>query len=193
MDSQTLARLDDEELLHLAIEASRKQRHGDAIQYLKDAAEKSPGNAKVRFLLGAEHAQIGLLDRAQEDMTAALEIDPGLVPARFQLGLLFLVRARVAEASATWKPLEALPESDPYLHFKRGLEYLVHDEFSLCEEAIAKGVQLNTVNPPLNQDMQRIVDEVKARTQPAAAAAAAAAGSEQSEHVLLSAYTRTRN
>jgi hypothetical protein len=100
----------------------------------------------------------------------------------------------VAEASATWKPLEALPESDPYLHFKRGLEYLVHDEFSLCEEAIAKGVQLNTVNPPLNQDMQRIVDEVKARTQPAAAAAAAAAaGSEQSEHVLLSAYTRTRN
>src|SRR4051812_1046232 len=113
MDSRTQARLDDEELLHLAIEASRKQRHGDAIQYLKDAAAKAPRNAQVRFLLGAEHAQIGLLDRAQEEMSAALDIDPGLVPARFQLGLLHLVQARVAEASAAWKPLDALPESDP--------------------------------------------------------------------------------
>jgi tetratricopeptide (TPR) repeat protein len=192
MDPQTLPRLDDEELLHLAIEASRKQRHGDAIQYLKDAAAQSPGNAKVRFLLGAEHAQIGLLDRAEEDMTAALEIDPALVPARFQLGLLFLVRARIAEASEAWKPLDALPESDPYLHFKRGLEYLVKDEFARCEEAIAKGLQLNTVNAPLNQDMQRIIDDVKSRTQPPAGGEATAE-SEQSGHVLLSAYTRTRH
>jgi tetratricopeptide (TPR) repeat protein len=191
MNPQTQPRLDDEELLHLAIEASRKQRHGDAIEYLKDAAVKFPGNAKVRFLLGAEHAQIGLLDRAQDDMSAALELDPALVPARFQLGLLFLVRARIAEASETWKPLDALPESDPYLHFKRGLEYLVQDEFARCEEAISKGLQLNTTNAPLNQDMQRIIDEVKARTQPPADGAPAAEP-EQSAHVLLSAY-KTRH
>jgi Flp pilus assembly protein TadD len=184
MSPQTPQRLDDEELLHLAIEASRKQRHGDAIQYLKDAAEKSPRNARVRFLLGAEHAQIGLLDRAHEDLSAALEIDPGLVPARFQLGLLHLVRARVADASAAWKPLEALPESDPYLHFKRALEYLVVDDFARCEEAMSRGMQLNTSNAPLNQDMQRILDEVKARTGQAAAPEKPGA-----EHVLLSAYT----
>jgi Flp pilus assembly protein TadD len=189
MGSGTQTRLDDEELLHLAIEASRKQRHGDAIQYLKDAAAKAPRNAKVRFLLGAEHAQIGLLDRAQEDMSAALEIDPGLIPARFQLGLLHLVRARVAEAQAAWKPLDALPESDCYLHFKRALEYLVQDEFARCEEAMSHGMRLNTTNAPLNQDMQRILDEVKARTgQPPAAAKP-----EQSEHVLLSAYKGSRH
>jgi Flp pilus assembly protein TadD len=184
MESHTKPRLDDEELLHLAIEASRKQRHGDAIEYLKDAAAKAPRNAKVRFLLGAEHAQIGMLDRAEEEMSAALEIDPGLVPARFQLGLLHLVRARVAEASVAWKPLEALPESDPYLHFKRALEYLVQDEFARCEEAMSRGMKLNTTNLPLNTDMQRILDEVKARTgQPPTAPKA-----EPSEHVLLSAY-----
>jgi len=186
MHSQTTqSRLDDDELLHLAIEASRKQRHGDAIQYLKDAAIKSPRNAKVRFLLGAEHAQIGMLDRAQEELTAALEIDPGLVPARFQLGLLHLVRARIPEASEALKQLDALPESDPYLHFKRALEYLVRDEFALCEQSMLRGMQLNTANAPLNQDMQRILDEVKART---GQAPAAPTKSEPSEHVLLSAY-----
>jgi tetratricopeptide (TPR) repeat protein len=192
MDPIPFARLDDEELLHLAVEASRNQRHADAIQYLKDAAAKSPGNARVRFLLGAEHAQIGLLERAQDDMTAALEIDPALVPARFQLGLLFLVRARLEEASAAWKPLDALPESDAYLHFKRGLEYLVQDDFARCEAAIARGLELNTGNAPLNRDMQRIVDEVKARTA-AAPGAAPADAAPAPEHVLLSAYTRTRN
>ena len=183
--------LDDEELLHLAIEASRKQRHGDAIQYLKDAAEKAPRNARVRFLLGAEHAQIGLLDRAQEEMTAALAIDPSLVPARFQLGLLFLVRARVDEAAEAWKPLDSLPETDPYLHFKRGLEHLVRDEFERCKSAIAEGMRLNTSNPPLNQDMQRIVDEVGSRTQPDATTPAAEP--DRRGHLLLSAYTRTQN
>jgi Flp pilus assembly protein TadD len=189
MDTEKQARLDDEELLHLAIEASRKQRHGDAIQYLKDAAAKAPRNARVRFLLGAEHAQIGLLDRAQEEMSAALEIDPALVPARFQLGLLHLVQARVAEASEAWKPLDALPESDPYLHFKHALEYLVADDFARCEEAMSRGMQLNTANAPLNQDMQRVLDEVRART----GQAPAPAKPEQSEHVLLSAYTGSRH
>lgn len=191
MQTLPLPELDDEELLHLAIEASRNERHGDAIQYLKDAAAKSPANAKVRFLLGAEHAQIGLLDRAQEDMAAALEFDPDLVPARFQLGLLFLVRARLEEASAAWKPLDALPETDAYLHFKRGLESLVRDDFERCQEEIARGLALNTSNAPLNRDMQKIIDQVAARqtTPPADASGAEAT----SEHVLLSAYTRTRH
>jgi tetratricopeptide (TPR) repeat protein len=194
MNPENLSRLDDEELLHLAVEASKGQRHADAIHYLKEAASKSAGNAKVHFLLGAEHAQIGLFDRAVEDMTTALKLDPGLVPARFQLGMLFLVRGRVAEALDAWKPLDTLGESDPYLHFKRGLELLVRDEFKRCEECLTRGLQLNTVNPPLNHEMQRILDEVKARIQTGAAASAAKPGEpEQAEHVLLSAYTRTRH
>jgi tetratricopeptide (TPR) repeat protein len=176
--------LDDEELLHLAIEASRTGRHGDAITHLKEAANKSERNAKVRFLLGAEHAQIGLFDRAAEEMTAALKLDPGLVPARFQLGLLYLVHARVEESAAVWKGLDSLPENDPYLHFKRGLEALARDDFAGCEESLKRGLALNTSNPPLNRDMQKILDDVAARAggrpQPAA--------SEESAHVLLSAY-----
>jgi tetratricopeptide (TPR) repeat protein len=122
-------------------------------------------------------------------MTAALKIDPGLVPARFQLGLLYLVHARVEEAAAVWNDLDSLPESDPYLHFKRGLEALARDDFATCKESLERGLALNTSNPPLNKDMQKILDDIAARTggQPQPAA------SEESAHVLLSAYKRQKH
>jgi tetratricopeptide (TPR) repeat protein len=189
MTPESTSRLDDEELLHLAIEASRNQRHADAIHFLKEAAAKSTGNAKVHYLLGAEHAQIGLIDRAEEDMATALELDPSLVPARFQLGLLFLVRGKVANAMTVWEALEKLDDSDPYLHFKRGLEYLAQDDFARCQESLALGMSLNRANPPLNRDMLRIVDEVKART---SAPAAASQEPASAPHVLLSGYTGSR-
>jgi Flp pilus assembly protein TadD len=186
MTAPAHSKLDDEELLHLAIEASRSGRHGDAIQYLKEAAAKPESNAKVHFLLGAEHAQIGLFDRAAEGMTAALTLDPGLVPARFQLGLLYLVRGRPAEAAEVWKPLDSLSDADPYLHFKRGLEALARDDFAACRESLTRGLTLNGSNVPLNRDMQRILDEVAARE----TAGDPPASSDPSTHVLLSAYTR---
>jgi Flp pilus assembly protein TadD len=190
MNSQTHSKLDDEELLHLAMEATRSGRHGDAIQYLKEAASKSEGSAKVRFLLGAEHAQIGLFDRAAKDMADALELDPELVPARFQLGLLHLVHARVGEAAAVWKPLDSLPESDPYLHFKRGLEALARDDFAGCRESLTRGLGLNKSNPALNADMQRLLEQTGARAAAPAAGEPKTESTEQAAHVLLSAYTR---
>jgi len=186
MTAPAHSKLDDEELLHLAIEASRSGRHGDAIEYLKEAAAKPESNAKVHFLLGAEHAQIGLFDRAAEGMGAALKLDPGLVPARFQLGLLYLVRGKPGEAASVWKPLDSLPDSDPYLHFKRGLESLARDDFAACKESLTRGLALNRSNVPLNRDMQRILDEVAARE----TASAGDLSGDPSEHVLLSAYTR---
>jgi Flp pilus assembly protein TadD len=182
------SKLDNDELLHLAIEATQTGRHGEAIQYLKEAMTRSEGNAKILFLLGAEHAQIGLFDRAVEDMNAALKLDPELVPARFQLGLLHLVRGNPVEAVTVWKALDSLPDTDSYLHFKRGLESLAQDDFARCKESLTKGLALNRSNLPLNRDMQRILDEVAAReTTPPGGPPAS---SEQSPHVLLSAYTR---
>jgi tetratricopeptide (TPR) repeat protein len=186
MNPQDHSNLDGEELLHLAIEATQDGRHGDAIQYLKQAVAKA-GDARLLFLLGAEHAQIGLFDRAVEDMTAALELDPDFAPARFQLGLMHLVRGAQAEASAVWKPLDSLPETDPYPHFKRGLEYLAQNESKHCRESLAKGIALNHSNVPLNRDMQRILDDLAARE--TGAERGKPTSEEQAPHVLLSSYT----
>jgi tetratricopeptide (TPR) repeat protein len=184
-------RLDQEELLHLAIEASREQRHGDAIDYLKQAVERSDSNYKALYLLAAEHAQIGMTERAIEEFNKALSIEPNLPPARFQLGLLFLCNARVQEALTAWAPLEDLEDRDPYLHFKRGLENLSCDDFAGCERELKRGMELNTVNAALNTDMQRVLDDVAAHLakqgleQPATGA--------QPGQILLNAYTKSLN
>jgi tetratricopeptide (TPR) repeat protein len=178
-----MARLDDQELLRLAIEATRRDRHGDAIEYLKQAVEVSPKNATAHYLLAAEHAQLGLNDRAIEEFNRALTAEPNLQPARFQLGLLYLCNARVAEALGAWEPLGRLAESNEFRHFATGMQRLCQDDFTGCREALLRGMELNRTNPALNADMQRILDEMSARVQDKQA--------QQPGEKLISAYTRT--
>src|SRR5688572_29652878 len=94
--------LGDEELLQLATEASRALQHADAIDHPKRALERSNIDHKALYLLAAHHAEHGLTERAIKEFEQALEIEPDLLPARFQLGLLYLCNARPQEALATW-------------------------------------------------------------------------------------------
>jgi Flp pilus assembly protein TadD len=178
--------LDDDELLHLAIEASRERRHGDAIAYLKQAVERSAGNYRAVYLLAAQYAQIGLNDRAIDGFRKALEIEPKLAPARFQLGLLLLVNGRADEALAAWQPLSELPESDPFLHFQRGLEKLCREDFAGAEESLKRGMALNQANPALNKDMQGVLDRMAAQLK----AGQPASAQQQPGQRVLSAYTK---
>jgi tetratricopeptide (TPR) repeat protein len=170
----TKPRLDDEELLHLALRASNENRHEEAIAYLKQAIELSPGNAKAHYMLGAEHAEIGLYDRAAAEMAKAVQLDPGLVTAQFQLGLLHITSARVQEAEEAWKPLDKLGANNPFYLFKTGMLHLARDEFEACIEALEKGIALNQQNPALNNDMRRVIDDVRAKFPPAGSVAASA-------------------
>jgi Flp pilus assembly protein TadD len=190
MAQQTLANLEDDELLHLAIEAMQKNQHGDAIAYLKQAVEKSQTNHNALYLLAAEHAQIGLTDRAIEEFNRALAIKPSLVPARFQLGLLMLCNARVQEALSVLEPLDRLPDTDPYLHFKRGLACLTRDEFDACKKNIERGIALNGANPILSRDMQSILALVEAHSAKDPSPTPHRAGSDRAGQLLLSAYTK---
>jgi tetratricopeptide (TPR) repeat protein len=187
----TLRNVDHEELLHLAIEASREQRHGDAIDYLKQAVERSGSNYKALYLLAAQHAQIGLTERAIEEFNQALAIEPNLPPARFQLGLLLLCNARVQEALEAWGPLEQLGENDPYLYFKRGMECLCRDDFTGCEQQLRRGMELNTANAALNGDMQRVLNDVAAHL--AKHDLEKPVTGEQPGQILLNAYTKSLN
>src|SRR5712692_6863521 len=92
-------RLDVDELLHLAIHASQQNRHEDTMNYLKQALEVAPENGKVHYLLGAEHAEIGLYDRAVADMEKAVKFDPSLITAHIKLGPPHITSGRVDEAA----------------------------------------------------------------------------------------------
>ncbi|MCU7934031.1 MAG: tetratricopeptide repeat protein [Candidatus Thiodiazotropha sp. (ex Dulcina madagascariensis)] len=151
-------RLEADELMHLALHASNNNRPDEAISLLKDLINKTPYNAEALYLLGALHAEIGMYDRAKEEISKALEYEPNLVPARFQLGLLHLTSGNVDLAEETWSDLEKLGEKDCFFLFKRGLLSLAQDRFDSCIEDLSRGIALNSFNEPLNKDMSRIIE-----------------------------------
>lgn len=185
----TTSYLDAEELLQLAIHASQKDDHETAIINLKRALEISPENAKLHYFLGAEHAQIGLFNRAITEMTNALRLDPSLVVATFQLGLLHLTSGQVEQAIECWLPLNDLGENNYFYLFKTGMIHLSRDEFKECENLLKRGIDLNQENKALNQDMQRILTDIEGRRKegPASSTDTTQATAENN-HFFLSAY-----
>lgn len=197
--STTTTNLDAEELLHLALAASNRNEADRAIALLKQAIDVEPGHAKAHYMLGAEHAQIGMFDRAAEEMQRALDLDPELDAARFQLGLLQITSQQVDAARATWQPLDRLGIDHYFVLFKTGLEHLARDEFDACLECLRRGIASNQENPPLNVDMQRLIERVQPLLdQQAGGPIDGSSGSDGdamggSAHLLVNAYTGQRH
>lgn len=152
--------LDAEELLHLAIDATGEGRHEVAVSCLKQALEMTPDDARVIYLLAAEHAQLRMFDRAMQGMARALELAPELAIARLQLGLLYLSFDRIDETVAVWQALDELADNEPLKLFKQGLSALIREDYDSCERSLRSGIELNRSNPALNTDMQRILNEM---------------------------------
>lgn len=150
--------LDSEELLQLAVLDSAAERHDTAIVKLKKAVALDPRNAKALYMLGAEHAEIGLMERAIEEMTRALELDPGLETAHFQLGLLLYTLGRVPEASERWDQLNYLGEDHPLVAFKTGLLLLNDNKLEDAEIMLVRARD-SAVNAsaPLKADIEKVL------------------------------------
>jgi tetratricopeptide (TPR) repeat protein len=158
-------KLDAEELLHLALESIKHNDHEKAITLLKNSIEVAEsGNAY--FMLAAEHAEIGMYDRAIVEMQKAVELDPELWTAHLQHGLLYVRLNQPDAAIAAWEPLNQLA-NDEYLYlFKAGLTELLKENFEDAEKLLMEGITSNQSNLPLNGDMQRIIMNIRTATQP---------------------------
>jgi len=156
--------LDQEEILHLAMEALRRDDHGAALAQLKAGAARFPDSAKIAFLLAAEHAQIGMFDRAEEEFVRAITLEPDLAVARFQLGLLQLTQNRLGDARVTWQRLESLAPSHALRLFKQGLEALAEDRFDETRKLIEEGMRANDFSPDLNRDMANLLTRIAEST-----------------------------
>jgi len=149
--------LDQDELLHLAVQASQQGNAEKSLDYLK-RAEKLGVNAKVLHMMAAEHASLGLYDRAVIEMQQAVQLDPSMHIASFQLGLLHLTMAKPAEAIQAWNNLETLPEEHFLQLFRKGLIALIADDFVQCKQALEAGIGANKIIEPLNGDMRKILE-----------------------------------
>jgi len=122
-----------------------------------------PNDGRLYFLRGSLLAGLQRYDEARTAMAKAVEVAPGFALARFQYGLLELTSGNAAAARDIWMPLQTLP-SDHYLRlFTVGLNHLIMDEFEAAIARLEEGIANNTETPPLNRDMQMIIDESRSK------------------------------
>ncbi|MDQ4087017.1 MAG: tetratricopeptide repeat protein [Pseudomonadota bacterium] len=121
-----------------------------------------PDDPRLHFLRGSILASIGRPIEAMPALKRAVELAPDFAIARFQLGFFELTSGEAANALSTWGPLALLPEGHYLRSFVAGLTHLIRDEFNEAVEQLRKGIAANAENPPLNRDMQLIVDQIGA-------------------------------
>jgi tetratricopeptide (TPR) repeat protein len=162
-----------------------------SLEDLRRAVVNDPRNAELRYLLGAEMAQQKDYDSAVMEMSAAIALNPLLHVARFQLGLLHLTMARPDHATTVLGPLESLDDASSLKHFKRGLEALMKDDFANSVSHLREGIALNNENPPLNRDMNLLMEKINE----AIAANESTHGSASADAIRtdFSLYSNTRN
>lgn len=150
-----------EQTLQNAIVAIQANDSTNARALLLAAMELGPNSPIPPYLLACDYAQNREYDLAEGAFISALQLQPGLAIARFQLGLLQLTSGRPAAALSTWAPLGELAEGDPLRHFKTGLELMALDRFDEAKLNLRRGLEANRENPALNRDMQMMIDAIQ--------------------------------
>jgi tetratricopeptide (TPR) repeat protein len=126
-----------------------------------------PLDARLPFLRGSVLAGLGRYPEAHDAMMCAVSTAPDYSLARFQLGLLELTSGDASAAITTWAPLDILPLTDPLRRFAIGLRHLIADDFDTAIACLRSGIASNSEHPLLNIDMQRVIESIANRAQPA--------------------------
>jgi len=166
-----------------------------ALHLLDDALVHWPTDGRLHFLRASLLAETRRFDEAATGFAAALAHEPTLHIARFQLGLLLLTSSHTEAALRVWKPLDTLDPADPLHLFRRGLTALTADRFPEAIDLLRQGIAANTAFPPLNRDMQGVIDRAASQIAPVPAAASPAvepAPAESARHLLLAEYLASK-
>jgi tetratricopeptide (TPR) repeat protein len=153
--------LDADEYLHLAINASQTGDHHAALEYLHKALEKSPSHTGARYFLAAEHAELGLYERACDEMQELLLIAPDVEIARFQLGLLSLQLERKDNARQAFALLADDARDESLQAFAKAYLHLLDERAGDAVGLLNEGLR-NCGNPALKADMSRVLASLDA-------------------------------
>jgi len=200
--AQIEARIDAEELVQLAIKAMKQDRDDDALLFLKQALVQQPGEGRLYYLLGALHAELGLVERAIQEIARATQLSPELGIAHFQLGLLHMARADFEQARDAWQPLDQLGEDDALRLFKQGMVKFLDEDYAETVALLKRGIALEEVSGPLTDRMERVIERAQAAmagqdpkeatrpSQPVTDAKPEKPTGAESRHVLLAGYRK---
>lgn len=149
---------------------------------VEQALRQWPTSPELLFLRGSLFAEDRDYVRALEDFQSATDRAPGFAIARFQQGLLLLCLGQAEAARQIWAPLDALEQGNCLRLFKDGLCLLADNQLERAVARLREGQASNTSYPPLNRDMQILIERALDRV------AASGPDTEQELHVLLAGY-----
>lgn len=154
--------------------------------------ETYPDDARLHFVRASMLVGAKRNIEAHGAFSRAVALAPDFAIARFQLGFFELTSGEPAAALNTWAPLAKLPEGHYLRTFAEGLGFLIEDRFEEATARLREGMQANTENPPLNRDMQLLIDECAALIRPAESGQGKEADSESATSVMLRQLTSRR-
>lgn len=152
--------LDASEYLHLAIHASQENNHHAALNYLNQALAHEPNNPAIRYFLAAEHAELGLFERACSGMEEALALDPNMDIARFQLSLVYLQLQRTEEARNMFGILHSQTQEESLRDFADAYLHLLDEKRDAAIRLFEQGLA-DCKNLALKGDMTRVLTSLK--------------------------------
>jgi predicted Zn-dependent protease len=150
--------LDNEELLRLSLDAINAGRDSEAISMLKQMLSREPGHLHATYLLAAQHAQIGLFDRAESGFRTVVAQAPDFAIARFQLGQLLTMKGTGDEAREVLAPLSS--GDNALAAYARGMSALAAGDAQSGVRELEQGLTLPQEIPALMGDMQRLRDNL---------------------------------
>lgn len=148
----------DDEKLRLLVEAMQAGAT-DQVERLDALLAEFPEDPRLHFMRGSALASAGRHIEAHRSLARAVTLAPDFAIARFQLGFFQLTSGEAENALETWGRLDRLPDGHYLRKFVDGLRCLIRDEFAGAIDNLREGMALNQENPPLNHDMQLIVDQ----------------------------------
>jgi hypothetical protein len=131
----------------------------DQLERIEALIAEFPDDARLHFLHGSLLVQNGRLIEGHNSLKQAVALAPDFAIARFQLGLFQLTSGETANALETFGRLDGLPDGHYLRKFVDGLRCLIRDDFQGVITHLREGIRLNTENPPLNGDMQLIIQQ----------------------------------
>ena len=150
--------LDSDKLFDLALQASQTNDTQKSIGIIKSALEQSPDDARMWYMLGTLYTNIGIYDKAVQNMEQALRVNPDYSIARFHLGLMQLMSGQQEAAEATWLPLNTLGETHYLRLFTSGLLKIASEDVEQGVELIRQGISANHLVESLNKDMETVIE-----------------------------------
>lgn len=152
-----------DELVAFSVSSIDKNDYVNALAYAKRALALNKTSEQVRFLLASIHAQLGLKDKAVDELTELCNSGCTIPEAYFQLGLIYFLSGDIDSADRSWSKLDQGNNRSEYLvAFKNGLLSFEHGKNKEAIHHIDKGISIST-NLSLVNDMSRIRDIAKSK------------------------------